>query len=195
MSRLILASTSRYRAQLLERLGLPFDTRSPGVEEAIPAGEPPMAAACRLARAKAQSIDAPDALVIGSDQVASLDGTLLRKPGDHATALEQLWACRGRSVTFHTAVAVVHPSSGRLAEAVDETVVTFRMLDRETLDRYLRRERPYDCAGGFKAEGLGITLFETIRSTDPTALIGLPLISLTTLLTEAGLPPLSRHSA
>jgi len=189
--RLILASTSKYRAELLSRLGVPFEVRAPRIDETIAAGEPARDAAARLARAKAEAVGEPDALVIGSDQVPSLAGRILRKPGHHVAALEQLEACQGRSVLFHTAVAVLHRPSGRLWETVDVTEVEFASLDRAALERYLEIERPYDCAGGFKAEGLGIALFTAIRSRDPTALVGLPLIFVAAALREAGLDPLA----
>lgn len=189
--RLILASTSKYRAELLARLGVPFEVRAPRVDETIAAAEPARDAAARLARAKAEAVDEADAVVIGSDQVPSLAGRILRKPGDHRAALEQLEACRGRSVLFHTAVAVLDRRTGRAWETVDVTEVEFANLGRAALERYLELERPYDCAGGFKAEGLGIALFSAIRSSDPTALIGLPLISVAAALREAGLDPLA----
>ena len=189
--RLILASTSKYRAELLTRLGVPFEVRAPRVDETIAAAEPARDAAARLARAKAEAVDEADAVVIGSDQVPSLAGRILRKPGDHRAALEQLEACRGRSVLFHTAVAVLDRHTGRAWETVGVTEVEFANLGRAALERYLELERPYDCAGGFKAEGLGIALFSAIRSSDPTALIGLPLISVAAALREAGLDPLA----
>jgi len=189
-SRLILASTSPYRRELLSRLGLPFETRAPDAPEFALEGEAPTAMAARLALAKARSIDAPDALVIGSDQVASLGGQLLRKPGNHATALRQLEACQGRSVLFDTAVAVLDTRTGAIREHVDRTEVRFASRDAAALDRYVQREQPLDCAGSFKAEGLGVALFERIDSSDPTALIGLPLIWLARALKEFGADPL-----
>jgi len=187
---LILASTSRYRRELLFRLGLPFEARSPDTPEIAIDGEAPAAMAARLALAKARSIDVPDAVVIGSDQVASLDGRLLRKPGNHATAVQQLSACQGRTVIFDTAVAVVDRRTGAAQEHVDRTEVRFATLETAALDRYVRREQPLDCAGSFKAEGLGVALFERIDSSDPTALIGLPLIWLARALRELGVDPL-----
>lgn len=189
--RLILASTSKYRAELLARLGVPFETRSPRIDEAIREGESPQDAAARLARQKAEAIDAPDAIVIGADQVPSLAGRILRKPGGHSAALAQLEACQGERVDFFTAVAVLDRRDARSWETVDITEVEFARLERAALERYLEIERPYDCAGGFKAEGLGIALFRAIRSEDPTALIGLPLIWLAAALREAGLDPLA----
>ena len=188
--RLILASTSRYRRELLSRLGLPFEARAPNAPELAIDGEAPAAMAARLALAKARSIDTRDALVIGCDQVASLDGRLLRKPGDHATALRQLEACQGRTVIFDTAVAVIDTRTGATLEHVDRTEVRFASLETAALDRYVQREQPLDCAGSFKSEGLGVALFERIDSSDPTALIGLPLIWLARTLRELGVDPL-----
>jgi septum formation protein len=188
--RLILASTSRYRRELLARLGLPFDVATPGTAEVEAAGESPAAMAVRLALAKARSIRAQDALVVGSDQVASLDGRILRKPGTHEAAVGQLLDCQGRSVLFHTAVAVVDTRTGNALEHVDRTEVRFRTLARAALEQYVRLERPLDCAGSFKAEGLGVVLFEEISSRDPTALIGLPLIWLAQALESLGADPL-----
>jgi septum formation protein len=187
---LILASTSRYRRELLSRLGLPFEARAPNSPELAIGGELPAQMAARLALAKARSIDAPGALVIGSDQVASLDGRLLRKPGSHSVAVEQLTACQGRTVVFDTAVALIDERNGTVLEHVDRTEVRFASLETPALDRYVRREQPLDCAGSFKAEGLGVALFERIDSSDPTALIGLPLIWLARALRELGVDPL-----
>jgi septum formation protein len=195
MPPLILASTSRYRRALLDRLGLPFTAVAPEAPELAIEGETPAAMAARLALAKARSVRAADALIIGSDQVASLDGVLLRKPGTHEAAVAQLAAAQGRTVLFHTAVALLDTRSGALAEHVDVTAVRFRTLDREALDRYVRLERPLDCAGSFKSEGLGIVLFESISSNDPTALIGLPLIWLAHALRKGGADPLHPPSA
>jgi septum formation protein len=188
--RLILASTSPYRRELLSRLGLAFEAEAPEAPELAIEGEAPATMAARLALAKARSIRAPDALVIGSDQVASLDGHLLRKPGDHATALRQLEACQGRTVVFDTAVAVIDTRTGIALEHVDRTDVRFLSLDTAALDRYVQREQPLDCAGSFKSEGLGVALFERIDSRDPTALIGLPLIWVARALRELGADPL-----
>src|SRR5690606_6444472 len=153
MRRLILASTSKYRAELLARLNLPFETCSPRVDEVIPPGEAPEAAAARLAVAKAEAVAAgTDAIVIGADQIPSLDGRILRKPGSHRAALEQLEACSGRTVVFHTAASVVDGRDGSVRTTVDVTEVDFAHLARDALDRYLEIEEPYDCAGGFKAE-------------------------------------------
>lgn len=190
MKPLILASTSRYRRELLERLRIPFQVIAPGIDEQQHPRESPRRLAERLAREKAQSVRGSPAIVIGSDQVASVDGRLLRKPGSHAAALEQLLLCQGQAVLFQTAVAISDATEQTLWEHVDETRVCFGQHDADRLSRYLEREQPYDCAGGFKAEGLGITLFESIESRDPTALLGLPLIWVAAMLRRAGLDPL-----
>src|SRR5262245_20235690 len=195
MPPIILASTSRYRRELLARLQLPFTTPSPdAIEDAIE-GQAPAAMAARLALAKARSIVAPNALVIGSDQVASLDGHLLRKPGSAEVAIAQLRAAQGRAVLFHTAVAVIATGSGQTLQHVDRTEVQFRRLDDTALERYVRLESPLDCAGSFKSEGLGVALFERISSEDPTALIGLPLIFVADALRTLGADPLRATSA
>jgi septum formation protein len=186
MPPIILASTSPYRSELLARLRLPFTTRSPAVVEDVIEGEAPATMAARLALAKAQSIVSGDAIVIGCDQVASLDGRVLRKPGSAEAAVAQLRACRGKSVLFHTGVAVVGPRTGTTLQHVDGTVVTFRPLDDAALERYVQLESPLDCAGSFKSEGLGVALFERISSEDPTALIGLPLIFVADALRKLG---------
>lgn len=185
--RLILASTSRYRSELLGRLRLAFDTAAPDVDEAPLPGEAPQALAKRLAATKAAAIAAkhPDAWVIGSDQVAALGDMTLGKPGTRAAALVQLAAMSGRSVEFLTAVSL-HHCDGRQFDAVDVTTVHFRGLREDEITRYLDAEQPFDCAGSFKSEGLGIALFDTIQSQDPTALIGLPLIATARLLRHAG---------
>jgi septum formation protein len=190
MPKLILASTSRYRRELLARLRLPFETRSPDVREVAVEGETPGAMAARLALAKARSIKERGALVIGSDQVASLDGRLLRKPGAPDIAVAQLRAAQGKTVLFDTAVAIIATDSGETLEHVDRTTVRFRRLDDAALERYVRLESPLDCAGSFKAEGLGVALFEQISSDDPTALIGLPLIFVAHALRKLGADPL-----
>jgi septum formation protein len=190
MQRLILASTSSYKRALFERLNLPFEACDPAVDERARAGESPRALAARLARAKAAAASA-SAVAIGADQVPALGDVVLRKPGDHETALAQLLACSHRTVVFYTAVAVADAGAGRVWETVDVTEVDFAALSRERVERYLRLERPYDCAGGFKAEGLGIVLFDAIRSNDPTGLIGLPLIWLAATLRQAGFDPLA----
>jgi septum formation protein len=190
MPKLILASTSRYRRELLMRLRLPFETRSPAVAEVAIEGETPTAMAARLALAKASSITDRDAFVIGSDQVASLDGRLLRKPGTADVAVEQLRAAQGKTVLFDTAVAIIATDSGQTLQHVDRTAVRFRRLGAAALERYVRLESPLDCAGSFKAEGLGVALFEQISSEDPTALLGLPLIFVAHALRTLGADPL-----
>jgi septum formation protein len=190
LPRLILASTSSYRRTLLARLGLPFEATAPNVDETPRSGELAAELAVRLATAKAESAALPNCIVIGSDQVAALGKELLSKPGAHEVALRQLLACQGKPVTFHTAVVVLDSASGKRLHTVDRTRVHFSMLGEAELDRYLRAEQPYDCAGGFKAEGLGIALFERIESSDPTALVGLPLIWLSRTLRTLGLDPL-----
>lgn len=198
MTRLVLASTSRYRAQLLTRLALPFEACAPQVDEHAEPGEEPGDMAARLAEAKAAAVAAtlaaaaaPPAIVIGSDQVPELEGRVLRKPGTHRLALEQLSACRNRTVLFHTAVCVLDQRSGERSRFTDVTEVDFADLGPAQLERYLELEQPYDCAGGFKVEGLGIVLFRAVRSCDPTALIGLPLIRLADVLRRLGLDPLA----
>jgi septum formation protein len=190
--RLVLASTSRYRRELLERLKLPFEVRSPGVDETARAGESPAALAERLALAKAQAVAATwsDAIVIGADQVAELDGQAIGKPLAHERAIAQLRTMSGRRVTFHTAVAVARADRAFLRSIVVPVHVTFRRLNDAEIEHYLRTERPYDCAGSAKCETLGIALLEAIESDDPTALVGLPLIRTCALLREAGLDPL-----
>jgi septum formation protein len=187
---LVLASTSPFRASLLGRLGLPFAAVAPAVDEASLPGELPAALAARLAAAKAASVAVPGTLVIGSDQVASLEGARLRKPGNRTNALHQLAACQGKQVLFHTAVTLHDGSSGATLSHVDLTAVRFASRSREELERYVDAEQPFQCAGSFKAEGLGIALFERIESHDPTALIGLPLIWLAHALRRFGLDPL-----
>jgi septum formation protein len=186
--RLLLASTSRYRRTLLERLRLPFEAVSPGIEETQMAGETPESMACRLAQAKARAVADlhPGTLVLGSDQAASLAGRVLGKPGSRERAHAQLAACSGLDVVFHTAVCLID-AAGDAHGALDTTRVRFRALDDAAIERYLDAESPFDCAGSFKAEAYGITLFERIDSEDPTALIGLPLIRTAALLREAGL--------
>ncbi|HEV7914533.1 MAG TPA: Maf family nucleotide pyrophosphatase [Albitalea sp.] len=192
-SALILASTSRYRRELLDRLRLPFEVRSPDVDESPRPGELPAALATRLAMAKAQAVAArfPSAVVIGSDQVADLDGVPIGKPGTHDRAVEQLRAMSGRSVTFQTAVAVVRRDRGFAGSALVPVTVSFRRLTDAEIERYLRLEQPYDCAGSAKSETLGIALLDAIESDDPTALVGLPLIRTCQLLRSAGLDPLA----
>jgi septum formation protein len=189
---LILGSTSIYRRELLGRLRIPFEVVSPDIDETTSVGEQPARLAERLALAKARAVALrhPDAVVIGSDQVAELDGVSVGKPGDHACATKQLRAMSGRRVIFHTAVAVVCTKRGFEAGDLACVSVTFRTLGDDEIERYLQAERPYDCAGSAKSEGLGIALLQSVESDDPTALIGLPLIRTCALLRQAGLDPL-----
>ena len=186
-ARLLLASTSPYRRELLSRLRIPFDVARPEVDEAPLSGESPLALARRLAAAKAEAIAMRegDAWVIGSDQVAELDGRPLGKPGNRDAALAQLASMSGRSVAFRTAVSVMHRDLGRF-DTIDTTVVRFRGLAADEIARYVDNEQPFDCAGSFKSEGLGIVLFDAIETSDPTALVGLPLIATARLLRLAG---------
>jgi len=188
--RLVLASTSAYRRGLLERLGLPFDCAAPGVEESPRDGEAPADTARRLAQAKAAAVAArfPDALIIGSDQVASLGALRLEKPGNHANAVRQLQALSSQTAQFDTAVCVLDAAQGTARSRLVPCRVTFRPLSAAMIEAYLQREQPYDCAGSAKSEGLGIALIARIETDDPTALIGLPLIALTELLAAAGRP-------
>lgn len=185
--RLILASTSIYRRELFGRLRLAFDVAKPDTDESPLPGESPPALAIRLAGAKAAAVAEhhPDAWVIGSDQVAELDGQALGKPGTRHNALAQLSNMAGREVRFHTALALVRQGHPPLA-ALDTTRVCFRPLRADEIERYVDAEQPFDCAGSFKSEGLGISLFDAIHSEDPTALIGLPLIATARLLRQAG---------
>jgi septum formation protein len=187
--KLILGSTSVYRRELLGRLRIPFSVESPQVDEFPLPGELPAALACRLALAKAQAVAArfPEAVVIGSDQVADLDGQALGKPGNHARAVLQLRQMSGKVVVFQTAIAVVCLASGFCQEALAPVKVTFRDLSGAEIEKYLQAEQPYDCAGSAKSEGLGIALLERIDNDDPTALIGLPLIRTAALLRAAGI--------
>jgi len=195
--RLILASTSRYRRELLGRLHLPFDVVAPDVDETAGVDEKPSALARRLALAKAQAVAAraPDAVVIGSDQVAELDGRCIGKPGTHDRATEQLRTMSGRTVVFHTAVSVLARSPAFAGSAVVPVTVRFRSLTDREIERYLRAEQPYDCAGSAKCETLGIALLEAIESDDPTALVGLPLIKTCELLRRAGIDPLAESAS
>jgi septum formation protein len=187
--RLILASTSPYRRELLGRLGLAFEVAAPRVDEQAHAGEGPEALVCRLAEAKARAVAAqhPDALVIGSDQVAVWGTEVLGKPGTHERAVQQLQHLSGRRVTFVTGLCLINARTGRAQVDLVPFRVVFRSLSPETIEGYLRREQPYNCAGSFKSEGLGIALFERLEGDDPTALIGLPLIRLIRMLETEGL--------
>ena len=186
--RLILASTSPFRRDLLARLDLPFEVRDPAGEEARLAGEDAPTLVARLAERKARPVARrePASLIIGSDQAAALDGDILGKPGDHERATAQLLRAAGRTVTFYTGLCLLDGASGRIQIAVEPFRVVFRDLTPQQIDGYLRRERPYQCAGSFKSEGLGIALFERLEGDDPTGLIGLPLIRLTRMLEAAG---------
>jgi septum formation protein len=190
---LVLGSTSRYRRELLARLGLPFEIAAPDVDETPLPGERPVDTALRLSEAKARAVAAryADALVIGSDQVADCDGRAVSKPGDHANARRELRALSGRTIVFHTGLALVDAASGRCQRAMVDVTSVFRELDDAEIDTYLEREKPYDCAGGVKSEALGIALFERIAADDPTALIGLPLIALCRMLRAEGVNPLA----
>ncbi len=194
---LVLGSTSPYRRELLARLRLPFDVASPEVDETPQPNETPHDLACRLALAKARAVAArfPAAVVIGSDQVADLDGQPLGKPGTHERAVAQLRQMRGRVVVFQTAVAVVCTETGFAQTDLAPVRVRFRDLSDAEIEAYLRAETPYDCAGSAKSEGLGITLLESIENDDPTALVGLPLIRTSRLLRAAGLALLPPQKA
>jgi septum formation protein len=186
---LVLGSTSRYRRELLARLGVPFEVAAPAVDETPQPGELPLALATRLALAKAQAVAAlyPQAVVIGSDQVADLHGEPLGKPGTHARATEQLRRMRGQVVIFQTALAVVCVETGFVQQDVAQVKVLFRDLTDDEIENYLQTEQPYDCAGSAKSEGLGIALLERIDNDDPTALIGLPLIRTARMIRAAGI--------
>jgi septum formation protein len=188
--RLVLASTSPYRKALLDRLGLAFDVAAPHTDERPLSGESAQDTSLRLAALKAQAVRAAhrDALIIGSDQVATSGGRVLDKPGNHANAVRQLKTLSGKSAEFHTAVALLDAANGQLQSTVVPCRVHFRQLDDRRIETYLQREKPYDCAGSAKAEGLGIALIARIETEDPTSLIGLPLIALTEMLERAGLP-------
>jgi len=186
---IILASTSRYRRELLSRLGIAFEVAAPGVDETPVVGEAPRDTALRLAAAKARAIAAgrADGLIIGSDQVAECDGEPGGKPGTHDRAVTQLERLSGRTVVFHTGVALVNAATGRAQVAMVDVASTYRPLSVDEIEHYLRRETPYDCAGSVRSEGLGIALFERIASDDPSALVGLPLITVARMLREEGI--------
>jgi septum formation protein len=185
---LVLASTSRYRRELLGRLGLPFVVAAPGTDETPLPGERPAATALRLAEAKARSVGAahPDALVIGSDQVADCEGEPIGKPGNRGGAIAMLLRLSGRTVVFHTGLALLDTRSGACATALVDVTSSFRDLTLDEIEHYLDREQPFDCAGAVKVETLGIVMFKAVVSDDPTALVGLPLIRLTDMLRDAG---------
>ena len=185
---LVLGSTSRYRRELLSRLNLPFEVAAPDVDETPQTGESPRELALRLALAKARAVATrhPEAVVIGSDQVADLAGQPLGKPGEHARAVQQLRQMRGQTVVFQTALAVVCLATGFEQLDLAAVRVKFRDLSDEEIENYLQTEKPYDCAGSAKSEGLGIALLDSIENDDPTALVGLPLIRTTRMLRAAG---------
>ena len=189
MRTLVLGSSSAYRAELLTLLAIPFEQDSPSIDETMLTGEAAEDYVCRLAREKAKAVAVrhPNAIVIGSDQCSESQGQLLGKPHTPERAIEQLTNASGQIVTLFTAIAVLEPDSGRIQVAQVPTTVHFRTLSRESITRYVQNDSPLDCAGSFRAEGLGITLFERINSDDPTAVIGLPLIALTRLLAQAGI--------
>ena len=186
--RIVLASSSRYRRKLLERVLDDFETVAPNIDEAIDKDADPEAGAARLARNKAEAVASAqhEARVIGADQIAVLDGQILGKPGDHRTAIEQLLAASGKSMHFLTAVCLLEPENRRRYEHVDTTTVRFKRFDRRLAEAYLRHDKPYDCAGSFRVESAGVVLFESVESRDPTALIGLPMIWLSSCLLELG---------
>jgi septum formation protein len=188
MRPIVLASSSTYRQQALARLGLEFASRSPSIDESRLAGESPESMVQRLAIEKARAVaqQYPDALVIGSDQTAVIDNTTIGKPGTGPAAVRQLQYASGRIVDFLTAVCLLSPAATEPLLHLDQTRVHFRTLTLEEIERYITAESPLNCAGSFKSEGLGITLFEKVENNDPTALVGLPLIGLATLLRQAG---------
>ena len=185
---ILLASASRYRQGLLDRFLDDYETVTPDIDESAMPDEEPEDLAGRLARKKAETVSSTrrDALIIGADQLAVLDGTVLGKPGDHQKAVEQLLAASGKAVRFLTAVCVLDPVSRRRYEHVDTTIVRFRQFDRRLADAYLHHDKPYDCAGSFRIEGAGFVLFESVTTDDPTALIGLPMIWLAGTLQKLG---------
>ena len=192
---IVLASTSRYRRELLERLHFPFQVQAPDVDENALPSETPRETALRLAHHKAAAVAArfPGAIVIGSDQTVDTDGTVLGKPLSHDAALEQLQLLQGRSAVFYTALAVLGPASDDVQVDCITTTVKFKNLHKTKLEMYLRADQPYDCAGAAKIESLGIALVDSVESSDPTALIGLPLIRLTSMLATAGVDVLARR--
>jgi len=185
---IVLASASQYRRDLLDRFLDDYQAVSPDIDESNPDGLSPKKLARRLARQKAETVSrtARNSLIIGADQLAVLDGQVLGKPGDHQKAVEQLMAASGQTVTFRTAVCILDPVGRTRYEHVDKTTVRFRQFDRRLAETYLRHDEPYDCAGSFKIEGAGFILFESVRTDDPTALIGLPMIWVSDVLLELG---------
>ncbi|MBL3589690.1 MAG: septum formation inhibitor Maf [gamma proteobacterium endosymbiont of Lamellibrachia anaximandri] len=188
MRTLVLGSTSPFRRELLNRLGIAFETASPEIDESPVPGEAPEALVTRLARLKAEAVREswPDALIIGSDQVATIDGEILGKPGSHERAVEQLSKAAGKRVTFSTGLCLLNSRTGNTQICCEPFHVYFRQLGQQAIEHYLQREQPYNCAGSFKSEGLGITLFEKMEGDDPNSLIGLPLIRLVDMLANEG---------
>lgn len=188
MKKIVLASTSVFRKQLLEKLNIEFETASPDIDESALPGETPQQLVERLSLLKAKAIanDFPDSLIIGSDQVACNDGKILNKPGNFEKALKQLQDASGKAVTFYTGLTVFNSSNGATQTICDTFKVHFRNLNNEQITRYLEQEEPYNCAGSFKSEGFGISLFEKLEGNDPNALIGLPLIQLVRMLDNEG---------
>ncbi len=184
----VLGSTSPFRKELLGRLGIPFTTASPDVDETALDGESPQDLVTRLSLAKAQAVaaDHPESLIIGSDQVACNDGKILGKPGNRENALQQLSEASGKRISFYTGLCLLNTESGRSQVICEPFHVHFRALDKSQIERYLDAEQPYNCAGSFKSEGLGIALFERMEGDDPNSLIGLPLIRLVAMLEEEG---------
>lgn len=197
MQTLILASSSSFRAELLAKLRLPFLTTSPDIDESILQNEQPEQLVLRLAEAKARKVaeQYPDALIIGSDQVAVLNGAIMGKPGNHANAHKQLAAASGNTVTFLTGLALFNAVSGKMQSLVEHFDVVFKTLTPLQIERYLQLEQPYQCAGSFKSEALGISLFRELRGRDPNSLIGLPLIGLIELLANEGIDVLAQQSS
>ncbi len=187
--RIVLGSTSPFRRELLTRLGIPFTTASPDVDETALSGEAPQDLVVRLAQAKARAVAAahPDALIIGSDQVACNNGKILGKPGNRDNALRQLSEASGRRISFYTGLCLLNAETGRSQVICEPFHVHFRVLEPSQIERYLDAEEPYNCAGSFKSEGLGIALFERMEGDDPNSLIGLPLIRLVSMLQEEGI--------
>lgn len=192
--KILLASSSPYRRQLLQKLGLTFEWANPNIDESNQPKEKPTQLVHRLAEAKARHLASayPNHLIIGSDQVATIDNHILGKPHTHATAVAQLSGFRQREVTFMTGLCLFNPAANRIQTSVETYRVRFRNLSDEQIENYLRREQPYDCAGSFKSEGLGICLFEQLEGDDPNTLIGLPLIALTRMLATEGIDPLDQ---
>lgn len=188
LPKIVLASTSPFRAQLLEKLGLPFETASPDIDEKAYADEAAQALVARLAESKARHVAGryPNALIIGSDQVACIDDRILGKPGNRSNAIKQLQAAAGKTVVFHTGLCLHNTNSSESTIVVEPFEVRFRALSLEQITRYVDRETPFNCAGSFKSEGYGITLFDALEGRDPNTLIGLPLIALTHMLNDQG---------